>query len=73
MWDQRAADWEEGYAELTAYVQAEGSARVLQSYRTAAGYRLGQWVSVQRTTKDRMSADRRRRLKTLKGWVWKTV
>ena len=71
VWDPFAADWEKGLAQLTAYVQAEGSARVPQSYRTAEGYRLGQWVSVQRSRKDSLSADRRERLKALKGWVWK--
>ena len=46
----------EGFAQLAAYVQAEGSARVPKSYRTAEGYRLGQWVVYQRSTKDALSA-----------------
>ena len=54
----------------SGYVQAEGTARVPQSFRTAEGYRLGQWVGVQRSTKDRMSADRRQRLEAVMGWVW---
>ena len=65
--------WDEGFVQLTTYVQAEGHARVPQAYRTAEGYRLGTWVNSQRTLKDRMSADRRRRLKALKGWVWKAA
>ena len=72
-WDPRAADWEAGFAALTAYVQAEGHARVPQSYRTAEDYRLGSWVSKQHARQDRLSAGRRRRLKALKGWVWKAV
>lgn len=71
MWDARAAAWDDGFAQLTAYVQAEGHARVPQSYRTAGGYRLGQWVGVQRATKDTLSADRRARLNALDGWVWR--
>ena len=70
VWDARAATWEDGFAQLTAYVQAEGDARVPRSYWTADGYRLGQWVTVQRTKKDTMSADRRERLEALDGWVW---
>ena len=47
--------------------------RVPKPYCTAEGYRLGQWVRVRRTTKDRMSADRRQRLRDVDGWVWKAV
>ena len=64
--------WEEGYGHLTTYVQAEGDAQVPKSYRTPEGYRLGNWVGVQRTTKDSMSVERRERLEALDGWVWDT-
>jgi len=70
VWDARDAAWEHGFEQLTAYVQAEGSARVPNLYRTAEGGRLGQWVNSQRSTKDTMSADRRERLEAVKGWVW---
>ena len=36
------------------------------------GFKLGQWVSVQRTTKDIMSAERKQRLDDL-GFVWDTL
>ena len=70
VWNLNVAVWEDGYAQLTAYVKAEGDARVPQSYTTRDGYRLGQWVSVQRLDKAKMSGDRRRRLEQLTGWVW---
>ena len=70
MWDENAADWEEGFAQLTAYVQAEGSARVPTSYQTAEGYRLGAWVHHQRRQQDSLSAERRERLEGVRGWVW---
>ena len=63
--------WDEGYGQLTTYVQAEGHARVPQSYRTAEGYRLGGWVATQRQTKDALSAERRDRLEGLAGWAWR--
>ena len=70
MWDALAAAWDEGFAHLTAYVQAEGSARVPQRHRTADGFRLGTWVGSQRSKHDRLSADRRKRLEAVDGWVW---
>ncbi len=72
VWDTNTAAWEEGFEALTAYVQAEGHARVPQRCRTAKGYPLGQWVGVQRGTKETMSADRCERLEAVKGWVWLT-
>ena len=72
VWNMDAAAWDVGYGHLTTYVQAKGDARVPQRYRTAEGYRLGQWVGVQRTNKDSMSAERRERLEARTGWVWAT-
>jgi superfamily II DNA or RNA helicase len=60
--------WDEWYGRLKAYKEREGHCRVPQLYREN-GFRLGQWVGVQRSTKSRMSADRRERLDKL-GFVW---
>jgi hypothetical protein len=70
VWDARAAAWEEGYAHLTAYVQAEGHARVLMTHRAPDGYKLGSWVNSQRTRRDSLSVNHRERLEALDGWVW---
>jgi hypothetical protein len=35
------------------------------------GYRLGGWVTEQRSNKETMNSDRRQRLEALPGWVWK--
>jgi len=70
VWDTLAVAWDEGFGCLTAYVQAEGHARVPTSYRTAEGYRLGGWVANQRSKKDSMPADRRQQLGDVDGWVW---
>ena len=71
VWDPLKNDWDEGYGQLTTYTQAKGDARVSSSYRTAEGYRLGQWAAVQRRNKDSLSPARRARLEALAGWVWR--
>ncbi len=61
--------WDAGYRHLVEYVEATGSAQVLQSHITDDGYRLGKWVSVQRRIWDKLSEDRRQRLAQLPGWT----
>ena len=67
--DPLKQQWEEGYGQLVDYKQREGHCQVPQSFRTADGYRLGSWVSTQRTNKNTLSPDRRHRLDEL-GFVW---
>jgi hypothetical protein len=69
-WDTRVDRWEAGLLYLIEYVEREGHARVPQDFKTIDDYRLGQWVSVQRGTKDSMSHDRKGRLEVLPGWGW---
>ena len=68
VWDPRAALWEEGFARLIAYKAREGHCRVPDKY-IENGFRLGQWVGVQRVNSDEIDADRRRRLQQL-DFVW---
>ena len=70
-WDPHADNWEEGFTRLEQYVGQNGHARVPQSYK-ADGYRLGQWISVQRANygKGVLGAERQRRLEELPGWAW---
>ena len=70
-WDARLDKWEEGFSYLKKFSDRVGHCRVPQSYKTEEDYRLGQWVGVQRSTKDTMDPDRRQRLEALPGWVWK--
>ncbi len=69
VWDVRERQWEEGFAQLRAYRESNSDCQVPQSFKTGDGYRLGQWVGVQRTKKDTLSRERRRRLDEL-GFVW---
>ncbi|GAT07398.1 Helicase associated domain protein [Mycolicibacterium novocastrense] len=69
-WDSRAAAWEEGYSHFREYVEQNGHAAIPATYKAADGYRLGQWLNVQRNAyaKPGLDADRERRLREL-GWV----
>ena len=68
VWDPFAAQWEEGFRFLEIFHQREGHCRVLDTHREQ-GYRLGQWVGVQRTAQDTMLPERRQWLDSL-GFVW---
>jgi superfamily II DNA or RNA helicase len=70
VWNTREADWEEGFSYLKAYKEREGRCRVSQKHKEN-GYRLGQWVGVQRTDEKNLSEERRQRLNEL-GFVWNT-
>ncbi|MSP23123.1 MAG: hypothetical protein EXR66_09015 [Dehalococcoidia bacterium] len=47
-----------------------GDARVPQAFKTEDGYRIGTWVSKQRTNRSTLAAERVARLEALSGWVW---
>jgi superfamily II DNA or RNA helicase len=70
VWDVRDADWEDGFVRLEFYAARHGGARVSATFKTEDGYPLGQWVSVQRRMRDRLTPQRVARLEALPGWVW---
>ena len=71
VWDQREADWEEGFSYLKRYKERVGECDVPQGYKED-GYSLGTWVGTQRYYKSELSSERRRRLDEL-GLVWNTL
>jgi hypothetical protein len=58
---------------MEAYVKEHEHCRVLATHITADGYRLGQWVKVQRRRRknNKMPAEQKDRLDAL-GFVWLT-
>ncbi|NCV23368.1 MAG: helicase, partial [Chloroflexi bacterium] len=62
--------WEFWFGLLEAYVAGKGHCRVPKDHVTGDGYRLGQWVGVQRTKRTTVPAERKSRLEALPGWTW---
>ena len=71
-WDAVTDQWEQGFRNLQKYVEQHGDALVSQSFRSADGYKLGQWVTIQRAVyrEGEMSKERQARLEALTGWSW---
>jgi len=64
----RTTHWERGFAALRKFRAREGHCCPSRRH-FEGGFRLGQWVSVQRYRKDLLSAKRKRRLDAI-GFVW---
>jgi hypothetical protein len=70
VWCAVDARWEEGFSYLEAYVEQKGHAGVIQSYKAENDFKLGGWVSRQRSKKDQLTPEQIKRLESLGGWVW---
>lgn len=71
VWDVLAEQWELGFRHLTEFANREGHCKVHKGYKTTDGYPLGAWVTTQRNKIDVMSIERKTRLETLSGWLWR--
>ena len=69
VWDRFDENWEIGFSHLKHFRELEGHCHVPQNYKAEDGFRLGQWVSVQRQSKVSLSKERVHRLDEL-GFVW---
>jgi hypothetical protein len=58
---------------LKEYCSLNGDCLVAQQYITKSGYKLGIWVTAQRSRNEYLSADNKKRLESLKGWSWNSV
>lgn len=68
IWDPFAEQWEEAFEALKIFHKREGHCRVV-AQSVINGFRLGSWVSLQRSKKSQLSADQIDRLDSL-GFTW---
>lgn len=67
-WDVIAEKWETGFRHLCEFVESEGHCKVSKKHLASDGYRVGQWLQVQRSTWSSLAPDRKNRLRELAGW-----
>jgi hypothetical protein len=68
IWNALTEKWEEGFQALVAYKNREGNCLVPDKF-IENGFRLGQWVGIQRTNYSNISQDRKDRLNNL-NFIW---
>lgn len=69
-WNKRDEAWENGFQHLEEYCSSNGDCVVPTPYVSPDGYRLGQWVGVQRSTKGLLPQEKVSRLDSLMAWTW---
>ena len=68
VWDPHSTQWDIAFKALEHYKREYGDCLVPNKFKAEDGVNLGQWVSNQRRTKDKLSDDRKQRLDAL-GFV----
>jgi superfamily II DNA or RNA helicase len=69
VWNKLEDDWRVGYQRLKAYKELNGNCRVTQTYKDQDGFRLGNWVGVQRSQGKTTPTERLVQLNDL-GFIW---
>ncbi len=67
-WDPRAEAWDAAFEKLETFRSREGDCSVPQRH-VESGFKLGQWVTVQRQSRDKLPSERAVRLESI-GFLW---
>ena len=70
-WNPLEVTWQNGYVYLKNYIEKNQKLPSI-SYETKDGYKLGNWVYVQRTNyrNNKLSTEKITMLEKLSGWIW---
>jgi len=71
-WDVLEDKWNEGFYHLKEFKNKFSHINFSQKHKTEDGFKLGQWVGVQRSFISKMSKERKNKLDSL-GFVWDSV
>jgi hypothetical protein len=70
-WNYFDSKWEKGFKHLTEYLDSYKTTRVPHDYLHGDdSYRLGRWVSYQRSKKNELDSSKQNRLDNLGDWIW---
>lgn len=69
-WDVIDSLWDKGYGYLAKYADSEGNCLISSKFVTEDGYKLGSWVQVQRSSREKLTFDQKYKLESLSGWIW---
>lgn len=70
VWDLKSERlWNKGFSEASKYKKINGDLNVPATYKTQSGYRLGAWVSRQRSNKASLALLQKHKLDAL-GMIW---
>ena len=62
--------WDAAFNELVKFQKERKTTLVPHRYQLEDGFKLGQWVTVQRRKKDELSPEKVAKLNSIEGWIW---
>jgi superfamily II DNA or RNA helicase len=68
-WDPRTSEWDRGLEAASLFLEEHGRITVPRDFKNSSGFRLGQWISVQRRNKSLLSSSQLAKLDALE-MVW---